>query len=133
MFRPHPGPLPRGEGEGAADAAHELKHPSATRPCMPASASRYCVLLTDRAWPDTTIERGILEPAGIELVEAPDPGEATLAALAADADAIITNWAGVTEAVVRAARRCQVICRTGIGLDNIAVATATELKIPVTN
>ena len=25
------------------------------------------------------------------------------------------------------------ICRTGIGLDNIAVAVATELKIPVTN
>src|SRR5262245_30552843 len=95
--------------------------------------ARYRVLLTDRAWPDTAIERGILEPAGIELVEAPDPGEATLSALAADADAIITNWAGVTEAVVRAARRCRVICRTGIGLDNISVATATALNIPVTN
>src|SRR5262249_51265984 len=91
------------------------------------------VLLTDRAWPETTIERGILEPAGLELIEAPDGSEATLAALAADANAIITNWAGVTETVVRAARRCRVICRTGIGLDNISVATATELKIPVTN
>jgi D-3-phosphoglycerate dehydrogenase len=100
---------------------------------MPPFPSRYCVLLTDRAWPDTAIERGILEPAGIELVEAPDPSEVTLAALAVDADAIVTNWAGVTEAVVRAARRCRVICRTGIGLDNIAVATATELSIPVTN
>src|SRR5437899_222400 len=100
---------------------------------MPANRIRYRVLLTDRAWPDTTIERGILESAGIELVEATDPSEATLAALAADTDAIITNWAGVTEAVVRAASRCRVICRTGIGLDNIAVATATELSIPVTN
>jgi D-3-phosphoglycerate dehydrogenase len=100
---------------------------------MPATRPHYRVLLTDRAWPDTTIECAILEPAGIELVEAPDPSEATLAALAADADAIITNWAGVTAAVVRAARHCRVICRTGIGLDNIAVATATELSIPVTN
>jgi D-3-phosphoglycerate dehydrogenase len=39
----------------------------------------------------------------------------------------------VTEAVVRAALRCRVICRTGIGLDNIAVATATEFSISVTN
>jgi D-3-phosphoglycerate dehydrogenase len=100
---------------------------------MPSSTARYRVLLTDRAWPDTTIERGILEPIGAELFEAPDARESTLAALAADADAVITNWAGVTEAVVRAARRCRVISRTGIGLDNIAVATATELKIPVTN
>src|SRR5262245_13100456 len=100
---------------------------------MSARPACYRVLLTDRAWPDATIEREILEPAGIELVEAPDPGEATLAALAADADAIITNWAPVTESVIRAAPRCRVIARTGIGLDNIAVATATELKIPVTN
>lgn len=99
---------------------------------MPSSA-RYRVLLTDRAWPDTTIEREILESAGAELVEAADTREATLAALAADADAIAVNWARVTEAVVRAARRCRVICRTGIGIDNIAVAMATELKIPVTN
>ena len=94
---------------------------------------RYRVLLTDRAWPDTTIEREILEPAGAELVEATDTDEATLCRLVADAHAIAANWAPLTEAVVRAARQCRVICRTGIGLDNIAVATATELKIPVTN
>src|SRR5262245_17005707 len=99
---------------------------------MPASA-HYRVVLTDRAWPDTTIERAIIEPVGAELVEAADPSEAALCALAADADAIATTWAGVTDVVIRAARRCRVICRAGIGLDNIAVATATELKIPVTN
>ena len=48
-------------------------------------------------------------------------------------NAIAVNWAAVTDLVIRAARRCRVICRTGIGLDNIAVATATELRIPVTN
>ncbi len=100
---------------------------------MPASQPLYRALLTDRAWPDTRIERGILEPAGVALVEAADTSETALAALAGDVDAIITNWAGVTPAVIRAARRCRVICRTGIGLDNIAVPTATALKIPVTN
>jgi D-3-phosphoglycerate dehydrogenase len=94
---------------------------------------RYHVLLTDRAWPDTTIEREILAPAGADLIEPPDTLEASLCHLAAQADAIVTNWAPLTEAVVRAAERCRVICRTGIGLDNIAVATATERSIPVTN
>lgn len=97
------------------------------------SSPRYRVLLTDRAWPDTAIEQQVLSACGAELVEPLVPGEAELCRLAADADAIATNWAHVTEAVVRAARRCQVICRTGIGLDNIDVKTATELKIPVTN
>jgi D-3-phosphoglycerate dehydrogenase len=97
---------------------------------MPA---RFRVLLTDRAWPDTAIERGILSEADAELVEPAGADEAALCELAAGADAIATNWAHVTEAVVRAATKCRVICRTGIGLDNISVATATELKIPVTN
>ncbi len=97
------------------------------------SNARYRVLLTDRAWPDTTIEREILSPAGAELIEAADTSPATLCGLAAGADAIATNWASVSAEVVHAAPRCRVICRTGIGLDNIAVATATEMKIPVTN
>jgi D-3-phosphoglycerate dehydrogenase / 2-oxoglutarate reductase len=95
--------------------------------------SRFRVLQTDRAWPDAKVERDILGPIGAELIEAPDTDEATLASLAADCDAILTNWAQVTPAVIRAAKRCRIICRTGIGLDNIAVSVATELRIPVTN
>lgn len=95
--------------------------------------SRLRVLLTDRAWPDTKIERQILEAAGAELIEAPSTDEKTLIELARDADAIATNWAKVTEAVIRSATKCRIVARLGIGLDNIAVSTATELGIPVTN
>ncbi|MFN0051145.1 MAG: C-terminal binding protein [Planctomycetales bacterium] len=91
------------------------------------------VLLTDRAWPDTAIEREILSAAGAELIEPAAIDEATLAAAAATVDAILTNWARVSGTVIRSAGRCRVICRTGIGLDNIDVATATRLNIPVTN
>jgi D-3-phosphoglycerate dehydrogenase len=91
------------------------------------------VLMTDRAWPDSHIERQILSTIDAELIEAPATDEATLCSLAAPVDAIMTNWAKVTPQVVRTATRCQVICRLGIGLDNIAVDTATELRIPVTN
>ena len=91
------------------------------------------VLLTDYAWPDLDIERQILSAAGIELVVAPAKDAATLAALARDVDAIMTNWAQVPAAVLEAAPKCRIVCRLGIGLDNIDVATATRLKMLVTN
>jgi D-3-phosphoglycerate dehydrogenase len=91
------------------------------------------VLITDRAWPDTAIEAAVLAPLGAELIDAPVGDEATLISLAAEADAIATNWAHVTDAVIRAAPRCRVIARFGIGVDNIAIVTATALGIPVVN
>ncbi|HET6323913.1 MAG TPA: C-terminal binding protein [Planctomycetaceae bacterium] len=91
------------------------------------------VLITDRAWPDCSLERSLLASVGAEVVEAPQSDEATLIELARDADAIGTNWAQVTDEVIRAASRCRIVARFGIGLDNIAVTTATEFGIPVTN
>lgn len=95
--------------------------------------SRFRVLLTDRAWPDAKIETAILRDANADLIEASTTDEATLVRMAADVDAIVTNWGRVTEAVIRNSPRCRIVSRTGIGIDNIAVATATELGIPVTN
>ena len=91
------------------------------------------VLITDRAWPDCAVERDILSRIGAEVVDAPQGDEATLVALARDADAIGTCWAHVTESVIRAAPKCRLVARFGIGLDNISVETATELGIPVSN
>ncbi len=91
------------------------------------------VLLTDRAWPDSSVEQRELAVVGAELIEAPDGSEPTLMKLAADVDAIMTCWAPVTEAVVRSAVKCRHIARMGIGLDNIAVSVATERRIRVTN
>jgi D-3-phosphoglycerate dehydrogenase len=94
--------------------------------------ARFRVLLTDRAWPDCDIEREILNRVGAEIIEAPDGNESTLIELARGVDAIATCWANVTGDVIRAARDCRVVSRFGIGLDNIDVATASELGIPVT-
>lgn len=90
------------------------------------------VLITDHVWPSTDPEREVLEAGGAEVMVAPDGEEATLIELARDADAIMTCFAQVTENVVRAAERCIVIGRFGVGVDNIAVRTATELGIAVT-
>ena len=95
-------------------------------------ARSWKVLITDHVWPSTDPERAVLEAGGASVVVAPDGEEETLTALAPDADAIMTCFAQVTENVVRAAERCVVIGRFGVGVDNIAVATATELGIAVT-
>lgn len=95
-------------------------------------SDQFRVLITDRAWPDCSIERQILSQVGAEVVEAPNGDEPTLCALARDVDAIGACWAKVTSAVIRHAPRCRAIARFGIGLDNICIETATARNIPVT-
>lgn len=95
--------------------------------------ARFRILVTDRAWPDTTIEQQIVSAIDGQIVEPDDASEDSLKRAAATVDAIATNWAKVSEAVVRSSQRCRIISRFGIGVDNIAVETATELGIPVTN
>ena len=90
------------------------------------------VLVTDYVWSSVEPERAVLAKVGAELVTAPDGSEETLCALAKDADGILTCFAQVTDAVLRAAERCRVVGRYGVGVDNIAVDTATELGIAVT-
>jgi D-3-phosphoglycerate dehydrogenase len=94
---------------------------------------QFKALLTDYAWPDLEIERRILAAADVELVVAEHKDANALAELARDCDAIMTNWAKVPESVIAAAPNCRIVCRLGIGLDNIDVAAATSRNIPVTN
>ncbi|MCA8998539.1 MAG: C-terminal binding protein [Planctomycetaceae bacterium] len=91
------------------------------------------VLITDHPWPELTIESQVLAHLGVHVLDAPDSSEQTLSRLAADADAIATCWAPVTERVIQSATECRIICRMGIGLDNIDVTAATQRGIPVTN
>ncbi len=90
------------------------------------------VLITDHVWPTTDPERAVLEAAGAEVIVAPNGDEDTLINLAKDVDAIMTCFAKVTDKVIRSAEKCVAIGRFGVGVDNIDVATATELGIPVT-
>lgn len=95
------------------------------------------VLLTDRAWPDDSIERGILEEAGFNVVAGPaDPAPVeTIDALVAEHQpaAILTCWANVSPAAIASSAALRVVARMGVGLDNIAVAAATDHGVQVTN
>ena len=96
-------------------------------------AARFHVLVSDRVWPDTTIEQQIVSEIDAQIIEPDGPGEAALLKAASDSDAIATNWATISDRVIRSSARCRIVARFGIGVDNIAVDTATELNIPVTN
>lgn len=91
------------------------------------------VLLTDYAWPDLDIEREILSAADAELIVADDTSPAGLSKAAAQVDAIMTCWVNVPAEVIGSARRCRIVARLGIGLDNIDVAAATAHGMAVTN
>jgi D-3-phosphoglycerate dehydrogenase len=74
-----------------------------------------------------------LAKVGAELVIARTGSEGELLSLAPQADAILTCFAQVPAAVLRAGPRLQVVSRYGIGVDNVDVAEATRLGILVTN
>ncbi|WP_405477079.1 C-terminal binding protein [Streptomyces canus] len=95
------------------------------------------VLLTDHAWPDDSVERSVIEGAGHTLVSGPaEPASAeTIEALVAEhrPAGILTCWAPVSSLAVEASPDLRIVARLGVGLDNIAVDTATERGVWVTN
>jgi D-3-phosphoglycerate dehydrogenase / 2-oxoglutarate reductase len=95
------------------------------------------VLLTDYAWPDDSVERSVLEAAGLRLVSGPaEPASpAAIEALVREHKpaAILTCWARVSADAIAAAPDLAIVARLGVGLDNIAVDAASARNIPVTN
>ena len=95
------------------------------------------VLLTDHAWPDDSIERGLIEGAGLELVSGPAvPSSAARIkdlVLEHQPAAIMTCWAEVNAAAIDAATDLKIVARLGVGLDNIDVVAATAKGVWITN
>lgn len=97
--------------------------------------AKFQVLLTDYAWEELEIEKQVLADNDVELIVATEKDEDSLAALAKQhqVDAIMTNWAQVTEKVISASPKVKIVARLGIGLDNIDMAYCTSKGILVTN
>jgi D-3-phosphoglycerate dehydrogenase len=95
------------------------------------------VLITDHPWPDVFIEQSICEAAGHELIAGPIEASPrpVIDALVAQhrPQAIMCCWASVSEQAIRSAPDLRVVARMGVGLDNIAIAAATERGVWVTN
>src|SRR5258708_9865654 len=91
------------------------------------------ILVTDYTWSSTAPEAQVLAEVGGTLLLARTGTEQELLGLVPQADAILTCFAKVPASVIRAGTKLQVVGRYGIGVDNIDVAEATRLGIPVTN
>lgn len=73
-------------------------------------------------------EERILGPiAALQVTRSTDPAE--IAAAVRDADGVIVNLAPIERPAIEGMRRCKIICRYGIGYDNVDVAAATERGI----
>lgn len=95
------------------------------------------VVLTDYPWPDTGLEKQLLETAGFRFVAGPSIAASTaeIEAFVAmhDPVAIMTCWAPVSARAIQQPTQLKIVARMGVGLDNIEVPAATARGAWVTN
>jgi len=95
--------------------------------------TRPLVVITDSNLTSGEIEEQLLTPAGFEVIRADCRSAQDVIDAAAQADALIVQWAPITEAVIARLERCRFISRLGIGWDMIDVAAASRRGIAVAN
>ena len=95
--------------------------------------SKFKVYISDYDYPDNSIEKSILEPIGAEVIGLKDKTGENLAVLAADADAILQQYAKIPRATIEKLTKCKIIARYGIGVDILDVEACYEHGIIVTN
>jgi len=91
------------------------------------------ILITDCDHPSVEIERKILSEINPEFVLAHCNTEDEVIEVAQDADGIINQYAPITKSVIDSLKKCKVIVRYGVGIDNIDIKAANEHKIMVAN
>ena len=98
---------------------------------MTAAALR--IVISDCDHDSFAAERDLAEAAGVELVLTQSRTAAELVVNAADADAILVQYAQVTAGVMDALPRLRAIGRYGVGVDSVDVDAATARGIAVCN
>jgi D-3-phosphoglycerate dehydrogenase len=91
------------------------------------------VVLTDGPFSDDSVERDILGRIGATLLRAPGSSVREIAALAADADALLVCWANIPAELISQLKRCRYISLYTAGFNNVDLAAATEAGIAVSN
>lgn len=95
--------------------------------------SKFKVYISDYDYPDNEIEKSILEPIGAEVIGLKCKTGEGLAEQAADADAILQQYAKIPRATIEKLKKCKIIARYGIGVDILDVEAAYEHGMVVTN
>lgn len=93
----------------------------------------FIVAVTDYVFSSLEPEWRVLAPLGAELRPAQCKSEEEIIELTREADAVLNCYAKITARVIESLRRCRIIARYGIGVDNVDLAAASKAKILVTN
>ncbi|GAA3269700.1 C-terminal binding protein [Paenarthrobacter aurescens] len=91
------------------------------------------IVITDCDHHSIDIERAVAREAGVELVLAQCRTEDEVIAAAADADAIVVQYAPITAKVLDALPGLKAIGRYGVGVDTLDVEAATARGVAVCN
>ena len=90
------------------------------------------VAVSDSVFPNLDLARGVVSRVGAELRMASQPTPEEIIKVARDADALLVTYAKITAEMIGQMKRCRIISRFGIGVDNVDIAAATASGIVVT-
>jgi D-3-phosphoglycerate dehydrogenase len=90
------------------------------------------VAVADSVFPNLDLARAVVARAGAELRLAPQPTPESIVATAKDADALLVTYAKITADMIGQMKKCRIISRFGIGVDNVDLEAATRAGIVVT-
>ena len=90
------------------------------------------VAVSDSVFPSLDPAREVLSSIGAELRMAPASTPEAIVRASADADALLVTYAKITAEMIAQMKRCRIISRFGIGVDNVDIAAATTAGIVVT-
>lgn len=90
------------------------------------------VAVSDTVFPNLDLARDVVSRAGAELRQASQSTAEGIVAAAREADALLVTYAKITGDMIREMKRCRIISRFGIGVDNVDIEAATRAGIVVT-
>src|SRR5712691_5112205 len=94
--------------------------------------AKYFVAVADSVFPNLDPAKEVLSAIGAELQLAADSSPESVMKLAAGADALLVTYATITADMIRQMKKCRIISRFGIGVDNVDLDAATAAGIVVT-
>jgi D-3-phosphoglycerate dehydrogenase len=94
--------------------------------------SRTLIAVTDSPFPSLDLAVAALKRVDPELRMAKSASAEDILAVARDADAVLVTYAKLPAELLKELKRCKVIGRFGLGVDNIDIPAAAQLGITVT-
>jgi D-3-phosphoglycerate dehydrogenase len=92
-------------------------------------------IITDHTFPSLDLQRTVLESAGFELCEIQPicTTEEAVIQKCGDAEVLLVQWCPITRRVLKSLPHLRGVVRYGIGVNNIDLEAARELRIGVAN